>query len=121
MIEENRIDKMLCDEGSSAGGDESVWDLLVGMFKGPLRWTAILVSVESIIVLALMVFVAFKFFDAEGIREQIMLATIFIGLMMIIVLLKIWSWMLMYRNSAMRKIRRLECRIAALTKMLAEK
>ncbi len=121
MIEECKSDKALCDEGSLAGGADSLWSLVAGLFKGPLGWTAVFVFVESIIGLVLMIFVAFKFFDAEGSRDQIMLATIFLGLMMIMLLAKIWSWMLMFRNSAIKRVDRLECRIAALTKMISEK
>ncbi len=61
------------------------------------------------------------FFRTESTRAQIMYATIFTCCCVFIAILKVFAWQMIHRNGIVRDIKRLEFRIAELTKLMTEK
>ncbi len=95
--------------------EEGVFRQMAGIFHGKLRWMAIAVTVECIACMVLIVLAAVEFFKADDTKWQILYATSVILLSMFVLLIKLWGWMLMNRNSIQREIKRLELRILELS------
>ena len=110
------IRKVLANEEASYDLDreEGVFRQMAGIFRGKLRWMAIVAVVESIVFLVLMVLAAVKFFQTDDTKWQIFYATGILLLGMLLLLVKLWSWMQMNRYSIQREIKRLELRILEL-------
>ena len=81
----------------------------------------ILVWTYGLVFIAGAIFSAVKFFDTEHTKFHIMYAAIFVCCIQFIVLLKIFSWQMIHRNSIKREIRRLELRIAELGQTAKDK
>ncbi|MFH1108882.1 MAG: DUF6768 family protein [Planctomycetota bacterium] len=94
--------------------EEGVFRQMAAVFRGKTRWMAIAVTVESVVFLVLMILAAVEFFQTDEIKWQIFYATGLLLLAMLLVLIKLWGWMQMNRNSTRREIKRLELRILEL-------
>lgn len=60
--------------------------------------------------LALAVFAAVRFFDAEGVQAWIGYATLFLAALIVMAIIKLWLYLVWVRNSLMREIKRMELR-----------
>jgi hypothetical protein len=96
--------------------EEGIFAQMLGLFRGKMCCWAILVAIETILVLVLAVLAANKFFQAGDTKSQIFYATCVLLLGMVMLLLKLWSWMQMNRYALQREIKRLELRILELGK-----
>ena len=96
--------------------EEGVFRQWAGIFRGKMRWMAIFVTIETVVVLVLMLLVMIEFFDADNTRGQIFHATCFLLLALVMLLIKLWGWMQMNRYALQREIKRLELRILELGK-----
>lgn len=91
-----------------------VFEMIGETFRSRLRWWAVLVMLYILAFMILAVVAAFRFFDAEAVRSQILWAAVFIVSFQGVGLLKSWWWNQMDRNALTREIKRLELRIAVL-------
>jgi len=96
--------------------EEGIFAQMFGLFRGKMRCWAILVTIETIVVLVLLVLTANAFFQVDDIRSQILYATCVLLLGMVMILLKLWGWMQMNRYALQPEIKRLELRILELGK-----
>jgi len=94
--------------------EEGVFRQMAGIFHGKMRWMAIVATIYSVVFPVLMVLAAVEFFRADDTKWQIFYATGFLLMAMLLVLVKLWGWMLMNRYSIQRQIKRLELRILEL-------
>ena len=94
--------------------EEGVFRQMVGIFRGKMRWMAIVATIESIVFPVLIVLAALEFFETDDTRWQICYATGILLLAMLLLLVKLWGWMQMNRYSLQREIKRLELRILQL-------
>ena len=94
--------------------EEGVFRQMAGIFRGKMRWMAIVATVESVVFTVLIVLAAIEFFRAVDTRWQIFYATAVVLLAMLLLLVKLWGWMQMNRYALQREIKRLELRIVAL-------
>jgi hypothetical protein len=69
----------------------------------------------------LAVFAAYRFFQAEATQAMIAWATGFLWFSLWVAMLKIWFWMEMQRLPIMREIKRLELKIAELSRQLSQR
>lgn len=115
---DNELRNALAAEGEGMAYDlekeEGLREMIARSFQGKTRWMTLLVWFESLLFTGLAVFAAIRFFQVEGLKDSIFYAALFLTLMLIIVLAKVWYWMLMNRNSIQRDIKRLELRILEL-------
>ena len=102
------------EEYYELGREEGVFRQMAGLYRGTMRWMAIVVTIESVVFLVLMILAAVQFFQTEQIRWQIFYATGVLLLGMLLVLIKMWGWMQMNRHALQREIKRLELRIVEL-------
>jgi len=100
---------------SQVSVDQSIFQELLDAFRGRQRWLNILGAVIQLIYLCLCIWSAYRFFEAEALRDQILFATGFLACLGITMAFKIWFWMVLNRNSVLREIKRLEYQVARLT------
>jgi len=94
--------------------EEGIFRQWVGIFSGKMRWMAIFATVEAIVVMVLIVLAIMEFFQADDTRWQIFYATGVLLLAGLLLLVKLWGWMLINRYAIQREIKRLELRILEL-------
>lgn len=100
--------------------DFSLHEVLIEYFRGKHRWLNAMAAAWTFVALALSVFAAYQFFQAEGTQAMIAWAAAFLWFSLWVAMLKIWFWMEMQRLPIMREIKRLELRIAELSRHLAK-
>ena len=66
------------------------------------------------VLFAIAVLCAWRFFQVDTARMQILYATCFLFFMIAVIAVKIWYWTLLHRNEVVRRIVRLEQRIVDL-------
>ncbi len=91
--------------------EEGVFRQMAGVFRGKMRWMAICIMIECVVFMVLIVLAVDQFFEADDTKWQIFYATGIILMAMMLLLIKLWGWMQMNRNSIQREIKRLELRI----------
>ena len=99
--------------------EETLRTMMAESLRGRTRWMAIFAWVEGFVIFGLQIYVAVLFFQAENTRTQILYATMFLTLTLIMVLVKMWYWMLINRNSVKRELKRLELRVAELARAVS--
>ena len=110
---EDDIRKVLANEESlyNLEREEGVFRQMAGIYRGKMRWMAILATIESGVFVVLIVLAAIEFFQADDTKWQIFYATSVLLLGMLLLLIKLWGWMQMNRNAIQREIKRLELRL----------
>lgn len=94
--------------------EEGVFRQMAGIFRGRMRWMAIVATVETIVFSVLIVLAAEEFFQTEETKWQIFYATSVLLLTMLLLLVKLWGWMLMNRYAIQREMKRLELQMLGL-------
>ncbi len=116
----NRLDddirKVLANGEASYDLDreEGIFRQWAGIYRGKMRWMAILATIEAVAFMVLIVLAAVEFFQADDTKWQIFYATGILLLAGLLLLVKLWGWMQMNRYSIQREIKRLELRILEL-------
>jgi len=94
--------------------DYSLWSMVGQFYNRKMLSIIILVWVYSLIFIALAIFSGIKFFEVDQSRDQLMYAVIFICSVQFVVLMKIFAWQMIHRNSIKGEIKKLELHIAEL-------
>tara|TARA_R110001632_G_scaffold58548_3_gene142496 strand:- start:1409 stop:1786 length:378 start_codon:yes stop_codon:yes gene_type:complete len=95
--------------------EEGLFGMVRSLFKGKLKWVIVMMITVNFIVLGFLIYAFIQFFNATETFELIKwTVAIFVGLMMMS-MLKLFSWMQMNKNALMREIKRLELLISSLT------
>lgn len=94
--------------------DESLPKMLVSLYQGRRSWINASATIVTFVIFGLQIWCGFKFFDAETTREMIAWATGFLTLFLWVVMMKIWFWLELLRNSVTREVKRLELQVALL-------
>jgi len=94
--------------------EEGIFRQMAGIFRGKMRWMAIVATIYSVVLPVLIVLASIEFFQTDDTKWQIFYATGILLLAMLLLMVKLWGWMQMNRNSIQREIKRLELRILEL-------
>ena len=95
-------------------GETSLPSMLIQLYQGR-RWLINLsATIVTFVIFGVQIWCGFKFFGAETTKELIGWATGFLTLLLWIVMMKIWFWLEMLRNSVTREVKRLELQVALL-------
>lgn len=95
--------------------EQGLFGMVKGLFKGKLRWVIVMMITVNFIIFGFLIYAIIQFFNATETFELIKWASAsFVGLMMMS-MLKLFSWMQMNKNALMREIKRLELLISSLT------
>ncbi len=73
-----------------------------------------------LILLAVAIYIAAKYFQSEQPKDLILYATLFIIVMQFVALMKIFAWQMIHRNSIKREIRKLELRVDELAEKISK-
>ena len=101
--------------------EDTLWSMAREFYSRKMLGVIIIVWTYGLIFIAGAVFSAIRFFDTEYTKFQIMYAAIFVCCIQFIVLMKIFSWQMIHRNSIKRAIRKLELRIGELDQTAKDK
>ena len=97
-------------------GEASLHEMLIEVFRGRRRWVNVLAFIGSCMIFVLLFVMAYQFFQAETTKAMIAWATGFLWGVMWIVMLKIWFYVEVNKNSITREIKRLELQLANLSR-----
>jgi hypothetical protein len=103
------------------GGDMNLVDMAASVFQGKLRWLSIMISVQILILTLLAIYCAVQFFGSEVTRDLLMWAVGFGFCLMAVMMLKLWFWLEIQKNSVLREVKRVELQVARLHQLLADK
>ena len=105
--------------------DESKEDTLRSWIRDcyskEVRWVMIGIYAQYLILSALIIFSAIKFFIADQTRYQIMYAAIFVCCNLWMGFVSVFGWVMMQRPRINREVKRLELRIAELNQTVKDK
>ncbi len=97
------------------GADQPLHSQLMQTFRGKLAWVNIVGWIAGVAVAAVLAYCGWQFVIAPDIREMLLwgggAALACAG----VVLIKIWFWLELNKNSVVREIKRLELQVARLT------
>lgn len=95
--------------------EEGLFDMVTGIFTGKLRWIIALMSFINLVAFGFCIYFVVQFFEATETVEMIKWAFASFICIMLISMLKVFSWMQMNKNALLREIKRLELLISTLT------
>ena len=96
--------------------ENTLRSMLGDFYNRKMISTIVFVWVWGIAVVAGAAYSAVQFFRNVETRDQIMYAGIFICCVQFLALTKIFAWQLIHRNGILREIKRLELRVAELSR-----
>lgn len=125
---EQNIDKLIRDALTEEEmvvfddlGEQSLIDMMLGVFKGRLRFLSIAWAVITLVFFFGAIYTATQFFETDEPSELIMWGAAFFLMLGTVMSMKIWYWMEMQKNSIMRQIKRVELQVAHLASVLGSK
>jgi len=110
--------RQVLDDTYDDARQDSIRAMIGDFYNRRMLSTAVFIWVWGLIFMAGAVYSAVRFFGAVEIRNQILYAAIFICLLNFVGIVKVFAWQIIHRNGIKREIKRLEIRIAELTKSL---
>ena len=88
------------------------------LFRGKLAWTTYVTYIGMVVLFALGIWAIFQLMEAESPREIAVYALIVNFAFLVVLMNKLWLWMQINKNAAVREILRLELRIQEIQKSL---
>ena len=108
------LQEQIAAAASEPADDATLREMIADSFRRRGRWIVIMVWIELYTFFALSVFCAWKFFHVTETRDLILWSVSFLLVALGTVMLKLWYWMLLNRNTVLREVKRLELQIAQL-------
>ncbi|MCZ6693947.1 MAG: hypothetical protein O6939_08590 [Bacteroidetes bacterium] len=102
-------------------GEQTLPEMVGGLFKGRLKWLTIMTMVIMVILFALAVYCAVQFLGAEDLRLTIIWGAGAFFFLLATSMLKLFHWMQMDKNAVIREIKRLELQVGLLNSKLEVK
>jgi len=122
IMNEEEIKKIIDDLGEyDESIESSMCSYLRDIYSKKMLWVILNGFICYFICLVLMIFCAFKFFQTDQTRYQIMYAAIFICCNAWMGFVSVFAWVMVQRPSISRGIKRLELRIAELNETVKGK
>lgn len=110
--------KKIIEDSYDESKEEGLRSMAAEFYSRRLRSSAVTAWIGGLMFFALSSFGATQFFRTDEIQKQIMYAVIFIVGLQGIMLMKIFSWQMIHRNSIKRDLKRLELRVVELSETL---
>ncbi len=110
--------RRIIDDSYDESKEEGIRAMGRDWFSRKMLSTVLFVWAWGLLLIALDVYCAIKFFETDQTREQIMYAALFIIGAQCIGGMKIFAWQMLHRRSIARDLKRLELRIAELSETL---
>lgn len=93
--------------------EQDLFRSIKGMFKGKLKWLIVMMFIVNIVILGFFIYSINQFFEATTTFELIKWSGASFLCILIMSMLKLYSWMQMNKNALLREIKRLELLIIA--------
>ncbi|NNE32771.1 MAG: hypothetical protein HKN40_10415 [Winogradskyella sp.] len=101
-------------------GEQGVFVKIRGLFKGKNSWLLVIMNIINLLVFGLLIYCIIHAFKVEETNALLLwIAGVFICIIMIC-MIKIFSWMEMTKNSEVREIKRLELLVSSLSRKIAK-
>jgi len=121
-MKKEEIDKLITeslnkDEAEfyrSLDGDQGLFQMIRGMYKGKLAWITGVMTFVHTIITVIAFYTGYLLFTIDNIADMIQYGSIMFIALIFASMIKLWTWMQMNRNSILQEIRRLEFQVAAL-------
>lgn len=114
-MNDDMVQKMI-DEQYDPTGEDGLKQMVKDFYNRRMLSIVAVFWGSGLAFMAVAVWWAVAFFRAEATRDQIMYAAGFVVLMTWLGLLKVFAWQMIHRNSIKRELKRLELRIAQLSR-----
>ena len=106
---------------SAFDGDSPIHEDLIQLYQGRRRWLNVVAMIGTFALFIALLVCAYQFFQVESTqmnatRSLIGWATGFLAIFMWLVLMKLWFWLELLKNSVTREVKRLELQVALLNK-----
>lgn len=95
--------------------EQGVFGMVRGLFKGKLKWVIVMMITVNFVIMGVFIYCLIQFFNAEEAMELIKWGAGGFMCLLMVSMLKLFSWMQMNKNALMREIKRLELLISSLT------
>jgi uncharacterized membrane protein YbjE (DUF340 family) len=113
--------RKIIDDNYDESKEDSIWSMARDFYSRKMLSTTILVWVWAIIFFAGAVYCGIQFLSSDQTKRQIMYASIFVPCVLGIGFMKVFAWEMINRHSIKREIKKLELRIAELSKLISDK
>ena len=99
--------------------EQSLPEMVGGLFSGRLRWVTIMTMIVMVVIFALAIYCLIQFLSVDDTGLMIKWAAATFGCMMAVGMLKMFQWMQMDKNALLRELKRLEYQVAILAGKVA--
>jgi hypothetical protein len=94
--------------------EQSLLEMVGGLFNTRNRWLMILMNIITLISFGLFIYCTIQFFNTEETNELINWGAGGFVFLLIMSMLKLFSWLQMDKNALLREMKRLELQIASI-------
>tara|TARA_R110002073_G_scaffold8207_1_gene45568 strand:- start:19364 stop:19738 length:375 start_codon:yes stop_codon:yes gene_type:complete len=95
--------------------EQGVFGMVRGLFKGKLKWMIVMMIAVNFVIMGVFIYCLIQFFNTEETMELIKWAAAAFICLLMVSMLKLFSWMQMNKNALMREIKRLELLVSSLS------
>lgn len=96
--------------------EQSIFEQVMSTYQGKMKWLGIYVTFLILVFTVLLIYCLVEFLRTEDIRQMLLWGAGMGASFLMVMMLKIWKFMQMNKNTLLREIKRLELHIAALHK-----
>ena len=98
------------------GEEQSIFEQLLSNFQGKMKWISMYVAFMILVFFILSIYCLVQFLNVEDLRLMMMWGAGMGASLLTVVMLKMWQWMQMDKNTLLREIKRLEFHLATINK-----
>ena len=95
--------------------EQNLFEMVSGLFRTKQRWLMIMMNIVALVSLVLFIYCVIQFFKVGETNELIRWAIGGGFCIMMVSMLKVFSWMQMDKNAILRELKRLELQVASLS------
>ena len=95
--------------------EQNLFEMVGGVFSGKNKWLIILMNIVMVAVFGFLVYSVVQYFNTDVTNEMINWSLAIIVCLLMISMLKLFTWMQMDKNSLMRELKRLELQVSTLS------
>lgn len=94
--------------GDALAGEPNLAEKVITSFRGRHRALMTFAVIYSIVLFAVSIWAALRFWEAETVRAQLQWGGLSLLLLLIVMFTKVWFWLEMHTNRVLREVKRVE-------------
>ncbi|MEP2935730.1 MAG: DUF6768 family protein [Gilvibacter sp.] len=95
--------------------EQSLFGMMGGLYKGPMSWILVVMTIVNVIAFGVAIYCAIKFFGTDQTNELIKYGIGFLTMILMTSFVKTYSWMHLNRQAITRELKRIEFQISILS------